>query len=253
MDKVTTALMEGLKKALATPGEQRLFRSGKLPGIFPSRRGANAQAAQRALDEGMLEVVRIELRGRQQRKWVRPTARAIEFVHAHDTPTAAIQELQHILQTTQLSLPVWIADFQKRLADLSQQVVGHIEKIGARLDALCTRVEQSLLRAEAERASLPSDVEDLVPWAAAILEYLDRRLEAGIIEPCPLSELFTVAREKEPSLGVGAFHTGIRRLFDRGLLRLVAHREGDPIPTPEFALLDGLTTYYCATRGGVAA
>ena len=44
-DKVTEALVEGLKQALAEPGEQRLFKSGKLTGLFPGRTGANAEAA----------------------------------------------------------------------------------------------------------------------------------------------------------------------------------------------------------------
>ena len=34
-------ILDALKAALAAPGDHRLFRSGKLPGLFPSRTGAS--------------------------------------------------------------------------------------------------------------------------------------------------------------------------------------------------------------------
>ena len=58
MDKVTEALIDALKQCLADPAEQRLFKSGKLDGLFAGRTGANAEAASRALADGLLEVVR---------------------------------------------------------------------------------------------------------------------------------------------------------------------------------------------------
>src|SRR4051812_14640057 len=56
MDKVTQVLLDALKEALAHPGELRLYRSGKLPGVFASRVGLNAEAAARALKENLIEV-----------------------------------------------------------------------------------------------------------------------------------------------------------------------------------------------------
>ena len=47
MDKLTEVLLEALKQALAEPGEQRLFRSGKLPGLFSSRSGTALPLASR--------------------------------------------------------------------------------------------------------------------------------------------------------------------------------------------------------------
>ena len=43
-DKVTDALIDALKLALAGPTEQRLFKSGKLEGLFSGRTGINADA-----------------------------------------------------------------------------------------------------------------------------------------------------------------------------------------------------------------
>ena len=47
-DKATDILVEALKLAAAEPGEQRLYKSGKLEGLFASRSGQSAEAAARA-------------------------------------------------------------------------------------------------------------------------------------------------------------------------------------------------------------
>jgi hypothetical protein len=47
MEPVMEILLDALKLALAEPGEQRLFRSGKLAGLFAGRTGVNAEAATR--------------------------------------------------------------------------------------------------------------------------------------------------------------------------------------------------------------
>ena len=53
MDKLTLVLIDALKQAVTQPGEQRLFRSGKFPGVFPGRAGLNAEAAAQALRDGL--------------------------------------------------------------------------------------------------------------------------------------------------------------------------------------------------------
>ena len=45
MDKVTETLLSALKTAMADPAEQRLFRSGKLAGLFAGKTSVNAEAA----------------------------------------------------------------------------------------------------------------------------------------------------------------------------------------------------------------
>src|SRR5262245_33508924 len=49
MDKVSEILLAALKQAMVEPGEQRLFKSGKLAGLFAGRTGVNAEAAEKAL------------------------------------------------------------------------------------------------------------------------------------------------------------------------------------------------------------
>src|SRR5712692_5192092 len=96
-DKVTEALVEALKQALAEPGEQRLFKSGKLAGLFPGRSGANADAAARALRDGLLEIARSETKGKTVIEWVRVTPGGVQFLHDHESPLTVLRELREEL------------------------------------------------------------------------------------------------------------------------------------------------------------
>ena len=44
-DKTTQAVIEALKQGMAQPGEHRLYKIGKLAGLFPGRTGAHIEAA----------------------------------------------------------------------------------------------------------------------------------------------------------------------------------------------------------------
>ena len=49
VEKVKATLVDALKQAASQPGEQRLYKSGKLDGVFPGRTGVNAEAAAQEL------------------------------------------------------------------------------------------------------------------------------------------------------------------------------------------------------------
>jgi hypothetical protein len=246
MDKATPALIEALKQALTGPAEQRLFRSGKLPGLFPGRTSAHAEAAARALREGLLEVVRAEARGKTALEWVRITPRGVTFLHDHESPVRALQELRDALRLAQDGAPAWLAEVRKALALLDAGVTEEVQAAARRLDALSRRVDEAL-----ERISpppLPEETARAVPWAGDALGYLDRRRGTGAAAPCPLPELFLAVREPHADLTVADFHTGLRRLHDRGVVRLLPYEGANGLPEPEYALLDGVTTYYHVLR-----
>jgi hypothetical protein len=248
-DKVEFALIEALKQALAEPGEQRLYRSGKLPGLFPTRTGANAAAAARAVSEGLLEVVRTEVKGKLTVEWARPTPAGVSFLHAHESPRAVLEELQAALQTTKAGVPVWLEGMRREVQALSGRLAEEMDRLLHRLDALSQRVEEALRRADAEIPALEDGVAKAVPWAADVLFYLDRRRRSGAAGDCPLPELFAALRQRRPGVSLTEFHDGLRRLDD---LRAVALRPfaGRPeeLTEPEYALLDGATVLYYATR-----
>jgi hypothetical protein len=248
MDKASDSLIEALKQALAGPGEQRLFRSGKLPGLFPGRTQANAAAAARALRDGLLEVVRSEVKGRTAMEWVRLTPQGVRFLHEHESPLQAMHDLRGALQLTQEGIPGWLAEIRKDLSALGARLTGEVQAIGRRLEALSQRVSEAL--ACSTPPQLPAEALEIVPWGQEALNYLNRRRSTGLWSPCPLPELFLAVKEPHPQLTLADFHAGLRRLCDRGVLRLLAHDGPNGLPEPEYALLEGVATYYYVALGG---
>lgn len=248
-DKVTAALVGALKQALAEPGEQRLFRSGKLAGLFAGRAGANGDAAAAALRDGLLEVVRTETRGKTTIDWVRLTPRGVDFIHDHESPVRVLEELRAILQTTRAGVPGWLAEMRQDLQAIGTRLTEDVQRLMHRLDALSQRVDEALRRADAGGPPLPDGLATAAPWALEVLAYLDRRRAGGAPGDCPLPELFAALRQKHGDLSVTAFHDGLRRLRDRRALRLLpAGDPGQPLSEPEYALLDGTAVLYYVTR-----
>src|SRR6516164_11407505 len=106
-DKLTEVLIDALKQGLLRPGEHRLYKSGKLDGLFPARTGVSAEAAARALREGLIETARTETKGKTVIDWVRVTPKAVDFVHEHESPLRALEELRDELRATRERVPAW--------------------------------------------------------------------------------------------------------------------------------------------------
>src|SRR5262245_43999985 len=121
-DRVTDVLLGALRQALEAPGEHRLYRSGKLDGLFPGRTGASAGAAARALAEGLLEVSRVEEKGKTRIDWVCITPRGVDFLHEHDSPLRALRELRSALRANQQAVPVWLDELNVGLRDLEERL-----------------------------------------------------------------------------------------------------------------------------------
>jgi hypothetical protein len=248
-DKTSEILAEALKQALAEPGEQRLYKSGKLPGLFAGRLGSNAEAAARALRDGLLEITRTETKGKITAEWVRPTPRATEFVYEHESPVRALKDLQAVLQVTREGIPLWLSELRQQTQALVKQLSDEAERWTHRLDALSRQVEGALRRVEAKDPELPEGVGEETPWAAAALTYLDQRRKTSANGPCTLPELFGALRDRHPDLTVSAFRERLRRLHDRRIVRLLPFN-GLPenLPEPEWAMIEGSEVLYCVTR-----
>lgn len=248
-DKVLDALIDALRLALAEPGELRLFRSGKLPGLFATRTGPNAAAAERAVREGLVEVVRSEAKGKLTTDWVRITPAGVNVLHAHESPRAVLEELKSALATTRSGVPAWLETMQAEVRLLSDRLSGEMSALLHRIDALETRVAEALKRTDAAVPALTNGVAESVPWAADVLTYLDRRAKSGSASGCPLPELFAAVRDRRPGLSLGEFHTGLRRLDDYKAVALSPFTgPAEALPEPEYALLDGATVLYYASR-----
>lgn len=243
-DRVLDSLLDALKQALAGPSEQRLYRSGKLEGLFASKTGVNAEAADRAIREGLLEYVRTETRGKSTFDWVRLTPQGITFIHDNESPLRALEDLRDLLKMNREAVPAWLEQMRQGMqllaTGLEQQAHGWMDK----LEGLSRRVEEALSRLEKKRPALPDEVVERVPWASAALEYLDRRAEAGAAPTCPMPELFGALSEGREELSVTSFHEGLRLLQERRALRLLPVEDAAECQQPEFALFDAGRVLY---------
>jgi hypothetical protein len=248
MDRSSQILIEALQQSLAHGDEQRLYKSGKLEGLFPGRTGHAGDAAALALRENLLEVVRTEVKGRTTIEWVRLTPAGVDFLHAHQSPGAALSELRNVLRLNQQAVPVWLDEMRANLHALEERLAADAQKWHQKLEALTRRAEDTLRRMDEAIPLLPRDMAEAYPWAIDALNYIDRRQSGGATSDCSLPELFTAVTRGHPRLSVMAFHEGLRRLHERRALRLQAANSLADLPQPEYALFDGGKVLYYATR-----
>jgi hypothetical protein len=246
-DRITEALVEALRQALTCAGEQRLVRAGKLEGLFPGRTGAGATAAQQALRDGLLEVVRTETKGKTVIEWVRLTPRGVEYLHEHESPVSALQDIRAALRVNQQAVPLWLADMRASMQALDERLAADAQKWLERLDGLARRVDETLRRLDEAIPLVPPDVLRDHPWTLDALNYLDRRGNLGAGR-CPLPELFTALTRQHPHLTVTVFHEGLRRLQERRAVTLHQADDLGSLSQPEYALLDGSRVLYYASR-----
>jgi len=248
-DKVVEVLLDALKQALAVPGDHRLYRTGKLDGLFAAKTGVHGEAASKALSEGLLEIVRKETRGKRAVEWVRATHLATQFLHEHESPVQALKDLHSILQLSKEGIPLWLAEMRSQLQTLAAKLEAEADRWTHCLGALSKQVETALRQAEGTLTPLSNGVLADVPWAPDALAYLERRRSSAGAAPCPLAELFAALREQHADLSISAFHERLRRLQDRRLLRLLPF-EGPAcdISQPEYALAEGTDLLYYAAR-----
>jgi DNA-binding PadR family transcriptional regulator len=247
-DPLLSVLLAALQQAAQAAGEARLFRSGKLPGLFPQRSALMVQAADRALQQGLLEVVRQETRGKTTTTWVRLTPQGLRFLREQQSPLLVLQQLQEQLHAALPGLPRFLEELRQTLDALQRHLAAQVHHTLERLQNLAQQVEE-LLRGLAQPA-LPAALLQAVPWADAARDYLTARQALGQQTPCPLPELFLALHSSAPALTLADFHAGLRCLHDHGLLTLVPCPPDTPLPEPEYALLDGAATYYHAVWRG---
>ncbi len=247
-DRVTELLVETLAQAVAMPGEHRLFRSGKLDGLFPARTGHSGEAADRAMREGLLQRVRLETKGKTEIEWVTIAPPGVEFLHQQQSPVQALHALRATLRANHDALPLWLEDLRTTLRQLESRLSAEADAARQRLAALEQRVGETLQRLEAAAPMVSPDVLQSTPWAVDALNYLDRRRTAGAVNDCPLPELFSAVVTHRPGLGLAEFHEGLRRLHRRRALRLRPAQTNEEITRPEFALLEDALVCYYAVR-----
>lgn len=247
MDKIKELLLAALKQGMAEEGEQRLYRTGKLPGLFNGKTSLHAEIASQAIADGLLEILRTETKGKTATEWVRVTPKGADFVLRQESPVRAMDELRAVLEVNREGLPLWLAEMRQSVHELSTRLTQEVQAISRRLEALSERVLEVLKRADAMPA-LPDGTAGAVPWAQEALAYLGRRRKGGMEGPCPLPELFAILRDQNSELTVKDYHAGLRKLQDREVVALLPFQGPGELPEPEFALVDGANVLYYVAR-----
>ena len=248
MDRGTQILVEALQQALARGEEQRLYKSGKLEGLFPGRTGPAGDAAATALRDGLLEVARTETKGKTAIDWVRLTPRGVDFLHDHQSPAAALRDLRDALRLNQQAVPVWLEEMRASLHAVEARLAADAQKWQQKLEATARRAEDTLRRLDEAGPLLPRDLADAYPWSIDALNYIDRRKNGGAPDDCPLPELFAALTRAHPHLSIIDFHEGLRRMNERRAIRLTAADGLANLSQPEYALFDGMAVLYYAAR-----
>lgn len=248
MDRASDLLLDALKHALANPGEHRLYRAGKLDGLFPGRASASTQAATRALDNELLRKTRIETKGKTEIEWVEITPQGVEYLHRHESPVEALHQLRATLHANQAALPDWLESMRGLLGEMDARLEREVAGWKGRLDAMQRRLDDTLRRLEAATPLVPPEVLEVHAWTMDVLNYLDRRRAGGAPLGCPLPELYQAVSAQRRDLSLPAFHDGLRRLHQRRAIELRPVDDPTQMTRPEFALLDGDGVYYLAVR-----
>src|SRR4051812_17861369 len=163
MDQAKRVLVEALRGGV-DQAEVRLYRAGKLPGLFGGRTSLNAELARHAVREGLLEIVRTEVRGKTALEWVRVTPKGVDFVLQAESPVRALEELKGVLEMNQDGLPHWVAELRGQVDALGARLADEVESLRQRLDAMMGRVREALRRADKYGPPAPEGAAAALPW-----------------------------------------------------------------------------------------
>ena len=247
MDRAKQILVDALRAGVDR-AELRLYRAGKIAGLFNGKTSLNSDLAQRAVAEGLIEIVRAEIKGKAPVEFVRVTAKGVEFVLNADSPVRVLEELRTTLELNRDGMPTWLADLRTQVDDIGRRFLDEVDGIKQRLDTMTARVSDALRRVEKFGPPVAEGAAGSLPWAHDAIDYLDQRENSGMGQRCALPELFSHLSHREDELTIRDFHTGLRRLHDRGLLRLFPADEDRGPAEPEYALLDGANVFYFAAK-----
>jgi hypothetical protein len=231
-DKSTQLILEALRRAATDPDGLPLHGSRTAPGLFATTAPAR-QAARRCQDDGFLRAVRTDVRGKQPREICAITEKGLAYLLSQVSPRQVLEDLARALDGRQAQVAELVAVTRRWQADL---------------EALRATVERVLQQVRPPALPAPS-TNGCDTWVGAVVDHLTAWKASGASEDCPLPNLYRRACQATPSLTIGHFHDGLRRLHDDGQIYL--HPWTGPlyeIPEPPYALLVGHEIAYYASR-----
>jgi DNA-binding PadR family transcriptional regulator len=233
MEKAAPLVLEALSRAVADPGGLPLYTAKQAPGLFAAS-AASRLAAQRCKDDGLLHVVRTETKGKTAQEICAITEKGLAYLLSQSSPRPVLEGFLRAIETRG-------AEFQQ-LHQTAQQ-------LQASLDALRAVAEKLSEHLQKPSANSHAGTNGAEVWLIDVLSFLTERQRGGAIEDCPLPDLYRKAQESSPSLTIGRFHDGLRKLHQQEQIYL--HPWTGPlydVPDPALALLVGHEIAYYASR-----
>jgi hypothetical protein len=232
LPKYHALLLQGLAHAYACTEPVSLFQSKTQPGLFPPN-ALGKTAAQAAYDAGWLTTVRTETRGKTTVSLVELSEAGSNFVIEQTDPKPLLEAVQQSLQQRETAL-------QATQMTLRQQHQS-VETLKSRVEQLAITIARGQI--SQTRVTVPD-------WEDQLTRYLSQRQLARPAEDCPLPELYQQAKQLAPTLSIGMFHDGLRKL--QASERIALQPWTGPlheIPEPSLALLQGHSlAFYASVR-----
>jgi hypothetical protein len=220
-------LLDALGRAALAPGGLPLIGSKAAPGLFPATAPAR-QAAQRALDEGLLCTVAADPKGKTDRDLCAATEKGLAYLLQQASAKQVLEDLARAVETRHGQVAEMLSVTHQMQAEL------------AALKSILEKVSPQLTVAAAPAPD----------WLDELRYQLAEWHSGGASGDCPLPELYRRLNAGHPALTVGQFHDGLRQLHDQEQVYL--HPWTGPLyalPEPAFALLIGHeVAYYASLR-----
>jgi hypothetical protein len=237
VDKSTSLILDALNRAVADPAGVLLHGNRKTSGLFAISSSAK-QLAQRCKDDGLLRVVNAKTKGKSVQETCAITEKGIAYLLSQVSPKQVLEELVRTLQSRQVQVEDLVSAAKEWHHGL-YALQGTIQKV----------LEQIRKHGEAVTSGPQPARNGAETWLAEVLALLTVWQASVTSTDCPLPDLYGSAKQATPSLTIGVFHDGLRRLHDQEQIYL--HPWTGPlyeIPEPQYALLIGHEIAYYASR-----
>lgn len=254
-DKSTSLVLDALRQAAADPAGVPLHGGRATPGLFATTALAK-QAAQRCKDEGLLQVVRTEARGKTSQEICALTEKGLAYLLDQVSPKQVLEDFVRALDARQTQVGELVAaaqEWQSNFNVLKAIAEKVLAAVGKRQVLVPGPSDKTGLANGNGHGAHPAPricLSDEDTWTGAILDKLSQWQASGASEDCPLPELLRQARVTTPALTIGQFHDSLRRLHDQEQIYL--HPWTGPmyeLPEPPCALLIGHeVAYYASLR-----
>lgn len=248
-DKSTQLILDALSRAVAEPVGLPLFGSKAAGGLFTSTAAAK-QAAQRSKDESLLQVVRVEKRGRNDVEICTITEKGIAFLLNQVSPKPVLEELVRAVEARQQQVNSLVAAAQQTQTNLDM-LRAVTEKVLQTLHPPALPLPSRNGKPQGTNGHPAQPAPPPEPaWPGRIMPLLHHWQATHPTEDCSLPELYRQLCQAGPAPTVGEFHDALRQLHEQG--RIYLHPWTGPLydlPEPSLALLVGHeVAYYVSVR-----